>query len=258
MATYTSECGISVSQSFNIEHCLSIDLHAYLEGAYDTAYGEMTTALHTRGLLPGQVPISALAMPTPAGQPYSIAPWNHAGTEGADWTDADYTGDETDWVLVSFRTGIDKNTELGMTAALLVKDGSILFPDRCALTSAMVSPLYIVIEHRNHIGIMTPQPVDIVNSTLTYDFRSSDSYHDQTSFGQKQLPTGEWTMFAGDADQSDHPSFDILGSDKTLWFDNNGTFDYYLSPDFNLDGDINGQDKSLWFDNNGISSRVPK
>ena len=125
-------------------------------------------------------------------------------------------------------------------------------------TSDVASPLYIVIEHRNHIGIMTPQPVDVIGSTLTYDFRWSDSYRDPTSFGQKQLPTGEWMMYAGDASQFDFPSYDINGTDKTIWFDNNRVFDYYFSPDFNLDGDINGQDKSLWFENNGISSRVPK
>jgi len=122
----------------------------------------------------------------------------------------------------------------------------------------VVTQLYVVVEHRNHIGVMTPQPVNIVNGTLTYDFRAAESYRDPTSFGQKQLPTGEWVMFAGDADQSDFPSFDITGTDKTVWFDNNGVFDYYISPDFNLDGDINGEDKLLWFDNNGISSRVPK
>ncbi len=239
--------------------CVDIELYAWLEGAYDPTLGEMrTTLVSTRKLLPGQTPASNLAIPTPAGQPYSGAPWNYAGMEGDGWTDADYTGDETDWVLASFRTGIEKSTEVGMTAGLLMKDGSIEFPNRCALVSTVASPLYIVLEHRNHIGIMTPQPVALTNSTLTYDFRSSDSYRDQTSFGQKQLPTGEWTMFAGDADQSDFPSFDIKGTDKTVWFDNNGIFDYYFSPDFNLDGDINGQDKSLWFENNGISSRVPK
>ncbi len=239
--------------------CVDIELHAWLEGAYEPALGEMrTTLVATRKLLPGQTPTSALATPTPAGQPYNTAPWNYAGTEGAGWTDADYSGSETDWVLVSFRTDIAKSTEVGMTAALLMKDGSLEFPDRCALTSAVASPLYIVLEHRNHIGVMTPQAIALINSTLTYDFRSSDSYRDPTSFGQKQIPTGEWTMFAGDADQSDFPSFDIQGTDKTIWFDNNGVFDYYFSPDFNLDGDINGQDKSLWFDNNGISSRVPK
>ena len=230
-----------------------------MEGAYDAALGEMrNTLVATRKLLPGQTPLSELTIPTPAGQPYSIAPWNYVGTEGAGWTDTDYTGDETDWVLVSFRTDTQKNTEVGMTAALLMKDGSIDFPDRCALSATVADSVYIVLEHRNHIGVMSPTKIAIANNELYYDFRMFDSYRDQTSFGQKQLPSGDWAMFSGDADQTDFPSYDIQGTDKTIWFDNNGNFDYYLSPDFNLDGDINGQDKSLWFDNNGISSRVPK
>jgi len=242
-----------------VPDCVNLQLHAWLEGAYNTASNEMTTVLSSaRKLLPGQTPNSQLATPTPSGQPYHIAPWNYSGTEGTDWTDADYTGDETDWILASFRAGTAKNTEVGMTAGLLMKDGSIEFPDRCVLTADMGNALYVVLEHRNHIGIMTPQPVNVINGVLAYDFRSSDSYRDPTSFGQKQLANNAWAMFAGDADQSDFPSFDIQGTDKTIWFENNGIFDYYLSPDFNLDGDVNGQDKSLWFDNNGISSRVPK
>jgi len=210
-----------------------------------------------RKLLPGQTPANNNAPPTPAGQPYNIAPWSYTGTEGADWTDADYTGDEVDWILVSFRTGIAKNTEVAMTAALLQKDGHIQFPDRCALPSA-TGALYVVIEHRNHMGIMSPTPVNIVNNVLTYDFRASDSYKDGTSFGQKQFTTGTWGMFAGDANQFDFPSYDIQGADKFVWSANNGVFDYYLLSDFNLDGDVNGLDKTIWFYNNGISSRVPK
>jgi len=246
--------------NINVEAtCVELDIQAYLEGSYQPNTNTMTTGLNTgRGLLPGQTPTSALVTPTPAGQPYHIAPWNYNGTEGEGWTDADYAADDVDWVLVSFRTGITKNTEVAMTAGVLDKFGNINFPDRCALSEDVVTQLYILVEHRNHIGVMTPQPVNIVNGTLTYDFRTADSYRDQTSFGQKQLPTGEWVMFAGDADQSDFPSFDINGPDKVLWFNDNGTFDYYLPADFNLDGDINGEDKLLWFENNGISSRVPK
>ncbi len=239
--------------------CIDIQLQAWLEGAYYPTLGEMTTTLSSnRKLLPGQTPNSPLAVPTLAGQPYHIAPWNYAGTEGAGWTDADYNGSEVDWILISFRTGTAKNTEVAMTSGILMKDGVIELPDRCALPAAVTGPLYIVLEHRNHIGIMTPQPVDIIGGILSYDFRATDSYRDATSFGQKQLSNGEWAMFAGDADQMDFPSFDVNGTDKTEWFENNGVFDYYLSPDFNLDGDVNGQDKSLWFENNGISSRVPK
>ena len=239
--------------------CTRLYISALLEGTFDTTTLEMTTVLSAeRGLLPGQTPANNLITPTPAGQPYSVSPWNYTGTEGIDWTDADYTGDETDWVLVSFRTDIEKDTEVGMTAGVLMKDGNIMFPNRCALPTDTFGPFYIVIQHHNHMGVMTPQPVEVINGILTYDFRLSDSYHDATSFGQKQLSTGEWTMFAGDADQTDFPSFDIKGTDKTVWFQNNGTFDHYLSSDFNLDGDVNGRDKSFWDKNNGVSSRVPK
>ena len=109
-----------------------------------------------------------------------------------------------------------------MTAGLLNKDGSVDFPDRCALLSTMADSVYIVLEHRNHIGVMSPAKMPIANNELYYDFRMSDSYRDQTSFGQKQLSSGESHLFAGDADQSDFPSYDIKGTDKTLWFDNNG------------------------------------
>ncbi len=251
--------GLVSFYNFPISTCVDIQLNAWLEGAYDPTLGEMSTALSSfRKLLPGQIPTNDLANLTPAGQPYHTAPWNYAGTEGADWTDADYTGDETDWVLVSFRNGIEKSTEVAMTAALLKKDGRVEFVDRCALTTDMADALHIVIEHRNHIGVMTPQQINIVNNALTYDFRLTDSYRDQTSFGQKQLATGEWLMFTGDGNQDDLPSYDITGQDKAIWGEKNGVFDAYLVPDFNLDGDINGQDKILWSKNNGISSRVPK
>ncbi len=237
---------------------IKAELHTWLEGSYDTSLREMTTMLNARGLLPGQTPVSELATPTPAGQPYLNAPWNYAGIEGIDWNNSNYGDVETDWVLVSFRTGTAKASEVAMSAAILNRDGSIHFPERCALPSGNV-PLYVVIEHRNHIGIMSPQALDIQANVLKYDFRRSDSYKDATSFGQKQLPTGEWVMFAGDGDQiPDILSYDITGADKTIWFENNGVFDYYLSPDFNMNGDVNGQDKALWFENNGVSSRVPK
>jgi len=242
----------------DIDECIDIELYAYLEGTFDTTTGEMTTMLNTqRGMLPGQTPVSALATPTVAGQPYSIAPWNYQGAEGQDWTDADYTGIEVDWIMVSFRTDIASNTEIARTAAILNKDGSVNFIDRCVL-SPPLSSTYIVLEHRNHMGVMTPQAIGVNNGYLFYDFRIGDSYRDATSFGQKLMFNGTWCLYAGDSNQNDVPSFDINGTDKSIWFDNNGIFDNYISPDFNLDGDVNGQDKAIWEGNNGISSRVPK
>jgi len=237
----------------------TLDLCTLLEGPYDAITQQMNTALNNeRGLLPGQTPSSYLVTPTPSGQPYNQSPWNYDGTEGRTWSNINYSSDAVDWVLASFRTGISATTEITKTAGVLMKDGCINFPDRNVLPKNIDSSLYIVIEHRNHIGIMTPYPIEIIDNILTYDFRLSDSYRGLTGYGQKELIDGNWVMYAGDADQTDTPSYDINGGDKTLWNINNGLFDIYTPADFNLDGDVNGADKILWQQNNGISSRVPK
>ncbi len=239
--------------------CVEVNLKVLLEGPYDPTTGDMVTTLNNdRRLLPGQTPIAQLFTPTPAGQPYNTAPWNYAGTEGLGWTDADYDSDVVDWVLVSFRTGITKADQIGMAAGIVRKDGTIEF-ERCPLTfSSNLNSLYVVIEHRNHMGVMSADKVPVLGSTLTYDFTTEDGYRDPTSFGQKELPSGAWAMYAGDIDQSDMPSYDITGLDKTVWFQNNGLFGIYFPADLNFDGDVNGADKALWLVNNGISSRVPK
>jgi len=41
---------------------------------------------------------------------------------------------------------------------------------------------------------MSPDAIPIVGGMLTYDFMSSDSYRDITSFGQKQLANGTSTL----------------------------------------------------------------
>ncbi len=239
--------------------CVDFDLSVFLEGPFNPSTGEMISDLNLlRGLLPGQTPGSALTSPTPSGQPYNINPWNYSGTEGIDWTDANYDDNAIDWILVSTRTELDKNTQVGIAAGILNKDGSIDFQEGCPLESIGLDSVYIIIEHRNHMGIMTPQKVPVINNSLSWDFRYSDSYKDVTSYGQKEILPGTWVMFAGDGDQSDFPSFDIKGTDKTLWLDNNGIFQQYEISDFDLNGDVNGADKVLWFENNGVSSRVPK
>ncbi len=242
----------------DLDECINVALYVYLEGAYDAATGQMNTPLNTAlGLLPGQTPSNALATPTPAGQPYTSTPWNYNGGEGSDWTDVNYSTDMVDWVLVSFRTGIEANTTVSQAAGMLNKDGSIAF-STCALPNQGYEFLYVVVQHRNHIGIMSPSAIPITNNGLNYDFSLADSYKDASSYGQKLLTTGKWAMLAGDIDQSDLAGYDINGADKAAWLPDNGLFERYSNKDANLDGDINGGDKALWNGNNGVFSKVPK
>lgn len=234
--------------------CIGIDLTVFLEGPFNPSTNQMGTGLNDRGMLPGKTPVSPLGIPTPAGQPYNIAPWNYFGTEGAGWTDANYNPDVVDWILVSFRTGTNVSTEVAQTAALLKKDGSVEFLDPCVLDGSVSGPFYIMVEHRNHAGVLTATPVSVVGNTLTYDFGSNNT----VSAGQKVIGS-KYCMYSGDANQVvDSGGYDINGLDKAVWDTQNGLFYQYSAADFNMNSDIDGSDKSLWSANNGVASVISR
>jgi len=247
--------------------CLDVQLGVWLEGPMALVFGNgylpsMRSDLNvSRSVLPGEANSNM-----PSGQPYSAAPWNYFGTEGVGWTDSDYQNFEAangglrvvDWVLVSFRTGLTASTTFKKAAAMVFENGSVAFPDPCVLSISSPTMAYVVIEHRNHMGVMSDVPVAIANGQFNYDFRIQDSYNN-TSFGQKQIFPGQYAMYAGDISQvGDLGSYDINGDDKIPWEPENGKFSHYSLTDTNLDGDTNGADKALWFNNFGFFSGVPR
>lgn len=217
-----------------------------LEGAFNANTGLLNTTLHQLDLLPDR-------------QPYHVAPWNYQGQEGLGWTSADYPVGSVDWVLVSFRTTPSAASEVARAAGVLLEDGCVFFPNDKILEASMGTAFYIFVEHRNHIGVMSPVPVQVVGSSLTFDFRTADSYSPGNGSGQK-LHTGGtiWLLFGGDGDQSDPTGYDINGLDKALWDADNGNFGIYDPVDFNLDGDVSGADRILWGSNNGIFSTLER
>jgi len=253
----------STSEFFSPAQNITLQLSVFLEGAYEPTIDLMRTNLNDLELLPGQT-----NNPN-AIQPYNTAPWNYFGTEGLGWNDADYKTIEAenggnkvvDWILTSFRTSPAPEDQILRAAALLLEDGSIVFPDNDLIPSYNTTALYIVIEHRNHMGIMTPQLVGTdENCALTHDFTASNSYVQQAGVGFGQANSNNrWLMYAGDGNQvTDDISYDITGSDKSEWLPENGDFLKYSDVDYNLDGDVNGNDKAIWEFNNGKSSRVLK
>ncbi len=254
--------GATFEKTFSINAtptCVATDFYVYMEGAYSTVTGRMNTHLNiTRRLLPGQTPISGLATPTPAGQPYAQAPWNYNGNEGDNFSDNDYPSNVVDWVLVSLRTSPSTDSEVAKAAGLLYRDGRIDLLDNCLRLSDGES-YYVVVEHRNHLPVMSHMPVTVANRSLNYDFRTQNSYNTQASFGSKEVQSNVWVMYGGNMlTNADDFGYQVNGDDKILWFDENGIFDTYTPSDINLDGDVNGADKSIWAENNGISSSVPR
>lgn len=220
-------CQTAYSQSTNLE------LTVLLEGAYDSSTGKMTNTLETLNLIPNK-------------QPFNRVPWFYAGSETKSISSV------SDWALVSFRTKLDGNTEIARAAGLVRTNGKIYFPSTDILPSNLNTPVYIAIETRNHLMIMSPQPVAVNNGTLTYDFSAADSYSNTGSTGQKKLSNGKWVMYSGDINND----LDINAADKAIWNVANGSFSTYSKEDVNLNGDVNGNDRIFWGENNGIFSSV--
>jgi len=242
--------------------CLKADIRLWLEGPYNPTDDTMRTGLNNYNILPAEDSSSDSTIAT--GQPYLLAPWNYPGTEGIGWEIDDYDDNIVDWVLVSFRTTPAASSEVFKVAALLHSNGSIHFIDECPLPDNLIGEtLYIVVDHRNHMVVMSHEAVPVATNTtldgdghgyVTYDFKQQDSYHTSTNFGQKQLPNGEWVLFTGDL----NGDYDINGADNGIRYGQNGIFGQYIEGDMNMNADVNGADTGLWSNNSGYTSGVPK
>jgi hypothetical protein len=249
----TATIYISVTEP-KVISCITFNLKAILEGPYSTVTGKMSNFLNFSGLLPGQTPIRPTGVATPDGQPYKTAPWNYLGTEVMPV--GGYPADVVDWVLVSLRTDSLTTTPAFRAAGLLHDDGTISFVSPC-FTVANGS-YYILVEHRNHMGAMSHQKINITSGTITYDFTARESYVETNppSFGQKLSGT-KYVMYTGDCKKATvNDNYDINAADSNFWKVLSGTFDIYLFGDYNFDADVNNADNVLWKANNGRFSGV--
>jgi YD repeat-containing protein len=275
---------VAVVQNPGTANCVTVEAYVYLEGALmqlggSANYGTlMRTNLYNTSILPGQCfadPIFGTIWYSPAGQPYSKAPWNYPGTEGALYDSggnpangkAGYASTVVDWVLVSLRDKPDASgVTLGIKAGLLHSDGHIEFPGGaftcCNMNSS--ASYHIVIEHRNHLIVMS-DAVPVVTGKVSFDFRNHQSYID-TSWGtdlyvgQKPISSGRFVMVAGNGDQIRDAASDTDMSmdDRTWWESHNGNFGLYRSGDYDLSGDTNMDDRGMWERSNGKFTSVPR
>jgi uncharacterized repeat protein (TIGR01451 family) len=253
----------------NEGQCVVVETGVFLEGPYSYDAQRMSTMLNQLGYLPGQRPTTFFGTPMSMGQPYNEAPWYYDGAEGNGYLqngpvtglNANYPETVTDWVLVSLRTDVTPESTVCTKAALLHRDGSIEFVegfDCCEMDITL--DYYIVIEHRNHLLVMSHLKVPVINGAIKYDFRYHNSYRTLMGVGQKQVAPGIYAMFAGNGDQqtSSADDIDINANDLQRWITDDGLNSSYYQRDLDLNGDVNVQDKGLFLENNGLFSDVPR
>ncbi|HJW29336.1 MAG TPA: hypothetical protein VJ508_08775, partial [Saprospiraceae bacterium] len=276
--TFTDCSGLSTPwvYTYNIS-CNSLVLYVYLEGPYNATLNQMDNLVNYYHLLPGQDKalspnpiIQVLGTNTTCGQPYTVAPYNYSGNLGQQFGDPTgvcsmapsipYPPDVVDWVLVTIRkNGRLPAHNIWTCAGWVHQDGHVSFPESCPLPAFnLTDNYYILIQHRNHLGVLSLNEADMPCGTaqLSVDFRISDSYIDIPGFrvGQKQVEPGVWAMY--DANGEQVQSIPAINSfDHTLWKTLQGVIRYNLG-DFNMDAVTNSADETIWKINQNKTSGV--
>ena len=229
--------GSSLTLTFGPDYASTVKLSvkAFLEGPYSTASHSMRTDINSL------VPLT---------QPYGSAPWMFAGAERVSAVPTNVV----DWILLELRTATAASTRSAQRSALLQSNGSIVDLDGVSPVSFELMSsgnYYVVLSHRNHLGIMTGAALSLSGTALAYDFTTAQAQAYGT-LPMNQLETGVFGMVAGDANISGI----ISSADANEVFGslNSAT---YSAKDVNMSGIISAADANIVFGNLSRSSQVP-
>jgi len=223
---------------------ITLDLKAYLEGPWNGVI--MGDNLYFLGYLP-------------LDQPYNGEPWYYHGNESV----AAIPPNVVDWVLVELRETIgDASTAtldslIYREAAFILRDGKIVGLDGVSLLQCNVTVsanLYVVLRHRNHLGILSGFPLQESGGVYSYDFSNGSNQVYGGPIGHKEISTNVWGKPGGDGNADGQ----VNAVDKNdIWKQQAGQSGY-LGGDFDLNGDVQQQDKNdIWKQNGGKSAQVP-
>jgi len=221
-----------------------VDLKVFLEGPFNGTV--MNTEINSQGLLP-------------LSQPFNQSPWNYPGVESVA---AIPNGLVVDWVLVEFRVAPDAasangSTTVGRKPAFLLDDGSVVDLDgvsKLRYNGTFNNDLFVVIWHRNHMGILSSTYLTETATAYEYDFTNAPDKAYGGLAAQKEIATGVYGMYGGNADGNSQ--IDLIDI-TTNWYGQAGYFGYYSS-DFNLNGQSDNMDKNdVWLNNVSIVSQIP-
>lgn len=218
-------------RSYSILH-----ITVLLDGPYHEGTGLMHDSLRTRGLLPGTEPYSAMDMASswiPIGIAFDPAA---LGSEGPDAI--------VDWVYVELRGADDPTATITARAALLQRDGDVVEGDGTTLLRMDVPAggYHVAVHHRNHLSVMTRDPVLLNGGTVTIDLTDGTTPMHGTE--AQHLRDGRQLLWAGDVNKDGQVRYTGMQNDRDpilLTIGGSvptGTVQAYGNEDVNLDGRV--------------------
>lgn len=232
---------------------IRLSVRAILQGSYSSSTGLMSDDLRRLAYLPKVQPYSSLSDSFGyTNSPYAVSPFGHLGKESIADSLYSVTGTDAlvDWVLIEIRDASNPTKRIMTHASVLQRDGDIVDGKTGAKEILIhdVAPgnYYVSVDHRNHMGVMTANPVALSPVTTVVDFSNPKT----ATYGKNaQLANSKVAMlWSGDVNNSNTIITNGPGSDLNVILGallispgNVGVNTAYLLPgyfatDVNLDG----------------------
>jgi uncharacterized repeat protein (TIGR01451 family) len=143
---------------------------AYLQGSLFGVFlpdSLMRDNLRTKNLIPTTSPYPAMGMT-------GITPVGAASVAVVGSSTLSNRNSIVDWVFVELRSATNPTLVVDSRSALIQRDGDIVEVDGVSpvvFNSAVPASYYVVVKHRNHLGVMTASPIALGFVPAVVDFR---------------------------------------------------------------------------------------
>ena len=215
---------------------LSMNIIALLDGPSSPGADRMHDSLRTRGLLPVTEPYTALGHPP-------------VGLQGAGVLHATallHSGDDAvvDWVFVELRAADDAGRIDAARAGLLQRDGDVVDVDGVSPLRITAAPgsYHLALLHRNHLPVMTQDPVLLGTGPNAFDLSTSGTaLHVPDALTQRN---GRHLLWSGDVSGDGTVMYTGADNDRDLVLQAIGgtvptnTVSGYTPTDVNMDGTV--------------------
>ncbi|MFA5404903.1 MAG: trypsin-like serine protease [Ignavibacteria bacterium] len=229
-------------QDFMEQQAITLNLKVFLAGAISDNSDTMSTVLNYKNYLPLTPPDTLSGN----GEPFI-----YIREPGELVTPKFFQNHRNivDWIIIEIRDFKNMNKPIDTLAAFLRRDGKVmsLSGDSIITLNMNIPPenYYIIIRHRNHLSVMTSNPVYLSSDSYLYDF--SECKEQFYGNDAALLNNDKYGMYPGDADNNGKIDINDYQKYQTKCITAQIG---YLYTDFNLDGNTTGSDFNIFAPNN--------
>lgn len=230
-----SGTGISISEGFiNPQQLIiKIDSKIFLEGPYNA--GAMSDGLRNSGIIP------------------TTSPYVDAKTCNSTVFNTTGTNAIIDWVWVELRDSVDGTTVIASASALIQANGTVVDTDGTSPLTVDVPAgnYYVVLAHRNHLGIRSANTISLTGGTHSIDLRGDSALIAGGANAVANLGDGNFALFLGDFDANGQvQNSDLNGMLPLLGISS------YTFADLDMNSQVQNTDINALLPNLGLGSQA--